>query len=126
MAHSGVRDFLSGTTESEVRMNEGSLRNVPAAAGNTCNTAGSYARAKNLSDWAKDYYRIKVTPKNQFSTFRIEHLTENDSMHITGQLDDGSWGTQQWLINKKDVHLEDGKLVADNQRIQDALKYLQR
>jgi hypothetical protein len=79
-----------------------------------------------MSDWAKDYYRIKVRPKNQFSIFRIEHLSENDSIQITGKLADGTWGTQQWLINKGDVRLENGKLVADDERIQDAINHMYR
>jgi|GEM_PF-4803962 len=95
-----------------------------AVAGKALITAKQYERARHISEWAKDYYRIKVRPKNQFSTFRIEHLTENDSIEITGKLADGSWGTQQWLINKGDVRIENGRLVADDDRIQDAIDHM--
>jgi hypothetical protein len=124
MEYGGVpRSLSSSTGESEVSaLNAGRLHELSTtAAGKALITAKQYERARNMSDWAKDYYRIKVRPKNQFSTFRIEHLTENDSIQITGRLADGSWGTQQWLINKGDVRLENGRLVADDDRIQDAI-----
>ncbi len=127
MAQSGTIGFsLAGTVEAETQMDGEGLQNISSAAGNIYSDEQRYERARNLRDWAKDYYRIKVMPKNRFSLFRIEHLTDNDSIQITGQLDDGSWGTQQWLIHKKDVRFVDGKLVADDQRIQDAIYHMYR
>jgi hypothetical protein len=127
MTQSGTIDFsLAGIVEAETQMDGEGLQNISSAAGNIYSDEQRYERARNLRDWAKDYYRIKVMPKNRFSLFRIEHLTDNDSIQITGQLDDGSWGTQQWLINKGDVRLENGKLVADDERIQDAINHMYR
>jgi hypothetical protein len=127
MEYGGVpRSLSSSTGKSEVSaLTAGKMQKLSdTVAGKALITAKQYERARNMSDWAKDYYRIKVRPKNQFSTFRIEHLTENDSIQITGRLADGSWGTQQWLINKGDVRLEDGRLVADDDRIQDAIDHM--
>ncbi len=127
MEYGGVpRSLSSSTGKSEISaVTAGKLYKLhDTVEGKALITAKQYERARNMSDWAKDYYRIKVRPKNQFSTFRIEHLTENDSIQITGKLADGSWGTQQWLINKGDVRLENGILVADDDRIQDAIDHM--
>jgi hypothetical protein len=129
MKHGEIPGSLPlGKDESEIpAVTAGSLQENPdMAAGKARITAQQYERARSMIEWAKDYYRIKVRPKNQFSTFRIEHLTENDSIQITGRLADGSWGTQQWLINKGDVRLEKGKLVADDERIQNAIDHMYR
>jgi hypothetical protein len=129
MEHGGVPRFLSSDiVEDGISVAAaGNLHKFPdAIKGSVHITAQQHDRARNMSDWAKDYYRIKVRPKNQFSIFRIEHLSENDSIQITGKLADGSWGTQQWLINKGDVRLENGKLVADDERIQDAINHMYR
>jgi hypothetical protein len=129
MEYGGVSGSLSSSTvKSEVSaVTAGRLQELSnTVTGKALITAKQYERARNMSDWAKDYYRIKVRSKNQFSTFRIEHLTENDSIQITGRLADGSWGTQQWLINKGDVRLENGILVADDDRIQEAIDHMHR
>ncbi|TGC08901.1 hypothetical protein [Methanolobus halotolerans] len=120
MKNNRLANYFSASKDgSEIVSKRKDSGKVPdLTAGSQNKSSRVYERARDLYNWAQHYHRINVRPKNHFSSFRIEHLTDNDSMLITGKLADGSWDIQQWLINKGDIRFEDGKIVADDPRIQ--------
>lgn len=61
------------------------------------------------------YYRIVVRPKEQFSSFRMQDVgRKGHSLRLAGRRASGRWDTEAWLVSKKDAHVENGKLVADD------------
>ncbi len=80
------------------------------------------ARAKIGTKGEGKYYRIEVRDKNEFSTFRYHDVGEKGHlMRLSGKRSSGSWGTQAWLIDKNDAHIEGSSLVPDSE---DARKLL--
>jgi len=60
------------------------------------------------------FYRIVVRPKSEFVTFRNQDVGGPGHVErLAGKRPSGSWATQAWLINKRDAHLERGRLVPD-------------
>ncbi|OQB25941.1 MAG: hypothetical protein BWY10_02378 [Chloroflexi bacterium ADurb.Bin180] len=79
-------------------------------------------RAKPGSTGEGDYYRIVLRPKDEFATFRTQDLGEPGHIQrVAGKRASGSWGTQAWLIQKSDAHVEGDTLVGDTE---DARKLL--
>lgn len=69
------------------------------------------------------YYRIEVNPAKEFLAFRIQELKGN-TKRITGVKESGTWGTQALLIDKKEAHIEDNKLVGDKKEVKKILSSL--
>jgi hypothetical protein len=75
----------------------------------------SSARAKPGIKGTGDFYRIVVRPKELFVLFRNHDIGDPGVQRVAGKRNNGSWGTQSWLISKDYAHVESGMLVADNQ-----------
>ncbi|MBI2043873.1 hypothetical protein HYT24_00730 [Candidatus Pacearchaeota archaeon] len=74
----------------------------------------NHARAKPGTRGG-NFYRIVLRPKEQFTSFRIQDVgRKGHAERLAGRRRSGSWATQAWLINKKDAHIEDGRLVPDD------------
>lgn len=73
-----------------------------------------------------DNYRIVIRPKDEFVTFRYHDVGEKsgDLERLAGKRPNGSWDTQAWLVNKKSAHIENGRLMADTDDVQDLLDEL--
>lgn len=83
-------------------------------------------RAKPGSGGEGDYYHVEVRPESEFTGFRTHDIgREGHSKRVAGHRSSGSWDTQKWLISKKDAHIEDGKLVADDPKVKEILDQLQ-
>jgi hypothetical protein len=62
-----------------------------------------------------EFYRIVVRPKGEFVTFRTQDVGEPGGLErLAGKRQSGSWDTQAWLVNKRDAHVEGGKLIPDS------------
>jgi len=73
------------------------------------------ARARIGSKGEGEYYRIEVRDKDTFTTFRYHDVgSKGHLMRLSGKRPTGSWGTQAWLIEKGDAHLQGQTLVADS------------
>lgn len=69
------------------------------------------------------FYYIEVRSVKKYKTFRTLNVSEDFSIRrVIGQQADGIWETVKWLVGKASAHVEDGKLVAENQSVQDLFK----
>ena len=83
------------------------------------------SRAKPGTKGEGDYYRIVVRDKNQFTTFRNQDVGETGGLQrVAGHRKSGSWDTQAWLVSKDYAHVDDKKLVPDNEDVQELLDRL--
>jgi hypothetical protein len=83
------------------------------------------ARAKVGTTGEGDYYRIVVRPKNDFTTFRYQDVGDKGGIQrLAGKRSTGSWGTQAWLISKKDAHRVGDRLIGDSRAAKDLLMKL--
>jgi hypothetical protein len=72
-------------------------------------------RAKVGTKGEGDYYRIVVRPKGDFTTFRYQDVGDKGHIQrLAGKRSTGSWGTQAWLISKKDAHRIGDRLIPDS------------
>lgn len=72
-----------------------------------------------------NYYHIAVRPKTEFVTFRTQDVGEpGHTQRVAGKRSSGSWDTVKWLISKDDAHVENGKLVADTEKVRKVLEKL--
>lgn len=82
-------------------------------------------RAEPGSSGEGDFYHIVVRPKSLFTTFRSQDVGAVGGLErVAGQRPNGHWATQAWLIQKKDAHVTNGQLVADNEAAQNLLDSL--
>jgi hypothetical protein len=82
-------------------------------------------RAKPGATGEGEYYHIQIRPTDEFTTFRTQDVGEKGGIErVAGQRSDGSWETQEWLVNKDLAHVEQGRLIPDSQDAQDVLKDL--
>lgn len=83
------------------------------------------ARKKPGTGGKGKYYRIVVRPKSEFSSFRAHDVgRKGHVIRLAGRRKTGSWDTQAWLISKKDAHVANGVLVADEQHAKKVLANL--
>lgn len=72
------------------------------------------ARKKPGTGGKGQYYRIVIRPKSEFSSFRAHDVgRKGHVIRLVGRRKTGSWDTQAWFISKKDAHVANGVLVAD-------------
>jgi len=72
------------------------------------------ARAQIGSKGEGKFYRIEVGNKENFTTFRYHDVgSKGHLMRLSGKRPTGSWGTQAWLVEKGDAHMQGQTLVAD-------------
>lgn len=84
------------------------------------------SRKKHGSTGAGKYYRIIIRPKSQFTTFRAHDVGRKGHLiRVAGKRSSGSWGTQAWLISKKDARKSKGKILIKNLQIKKAISKLQ-
>ncbi len=68
------------------------------------------------------YYHIEVRPKTQFTSFKTHDIGRSGhTQRVAGRRKSGGWATQKWLISKRDAHVENGKLVADDSKVRQIL-----
>jgi hypothetical protein len=73
------------------------------------------SRAKVGTQGEGEYYRIVVRPKGDFTTFRYHDVGDKGHIQrLAGKRSTGSWGTQAWLISKKDAHRIGDRLIPDS------------
>lgn len=66
-------------------------------------------------EYSKRYIRIRVRSPKSFVKFRAHDIGRpGHSKRIAGQRRDGTWMTQAFLIDRRDVTYQRGKLVAKN------------
>jgi len=83
------------------------------------------SRAKPGSKKTGDYYHVTVRPKYEFTSFRTHDIGRpGHSQRVAGRRKSGSWATQKWLISKKDAHVTNGELVADDEGAKEILDKL--
>ena len=71
-----------------------------------------------------EYYHVEVRPKNEFSTFRTQDVGKPGGIQrVAGHREGGAWSDQKWLISKQMAHIENERLVPDNE---DARKVIER
>ncbi len=84
-----------------------------------------YVRAKPGTRETGNYYRIVLKPREKFTSFRIQDVGRpGHAERLAGKRTSGNWTTQAWLINKKDAHIENGRLVADDPNVKKILNNL--
>lgn len=72
-----------------------------------------------------DYYHVEVRDKNQFKSFRTHDVgRKGHTQRVAGRRERGSWSTQKWLIGKKDAHVKNGYLIADEEGVKKVLDQL--
>lgn len=83
------------------------------------------ARKKPGTGGKGQYYRIVVRPKSEFTSFRAHDVgRKGHAIRLAGRRKTGSWDTQAWLISKKDAHVQNGILVADESHAKKVLAKL--
>jgi hypothetical protein len=79
------------------------------------NKRRSHRRAKPGSRSTGRYFHIEVRPAREFVRFRIQDVGQRGGVQrLAGQRANGTWGTQKWLIEKTDAHIENDQLVPDS------------
>jgi hypothetical protein len=82
--------------------------------------AGRHAKPGSTGEG--DFYHIEVRPKTDFRTFRNQDVGRKGGIErVAGKRSTGSWDTQKWLISKELAHVEDGRLVPDNEHARKVL-----
>lgn len=75
----------------------------------------SHRRAKPGSRSTGRYFHIAVRPAREFVRFRIQDVGRRGGVQrLAGQRKNGTWGTQKWLIEKTDAHVENGRFIPDS------------
>ena len=88
-------------------------------------TKSGSGRKKPGSGGQGDYYHVEVREGGDFETFRTQDVGDAGHLQrVGGKRPSGSWATVKWLINKKDAHVENGKLVGDTKDAKDLIKKL--
>lgn len=65
-----------------------------------------------------EFYHIEVRPPREFKRFRIAR-SGSGIERVGGQCENDVWKTVKWLVSKEFVHVENGRLVADNQTVRE-------
>ena len=69
------------------------------------------------------YYRIEVRPRTEFETFRYHDVGEPGHIQrLAGQLSNGTWEDQAWLVSKKDAHVANRFLKGDTEDARNILE----
>ncbi len=80
-------------------------------------------RARPGSKWSGKYFRIEVRPRTDYTTFRYHDVGRpGHALRLAGLKPSGVWADAAWLISKRDAHVRDGVLVADEPKAREILK----
>lgn len=82
-------------------------------------------RAKPGSTGERNYYRIVIREKSQFSSFRNHDVGERGGIQrIAGRRPSGSWDTQAWLIEKNLANIVGDTLKSRYKDVQELIDNL--
>ncbi|MBI4044983.1 MAG: hypothetical protein HY392_04715 [Candidatus Diapherotrites archaeon] len=82
-------------------------------------------RKKPGTTWKGKYFRVRVRPTGDFSSFRAHDVgRKGHILRIAGRRPSGSWDTQSWLISKNDAHRAGDTLVGDSPSARKVLESL--
>lgn len=71
------------------------------------------------------FYRIEVSPKREFITFRTQDVGRNGGLErVAGKRKTGSWGTVAWLVDKEKALVKNGKLFIKDAKMKTVLKQI--
>lgn len=83
------------------------------------------ARKEPGTGGQEKYYRIVLTPKSRYKTFRTHDVGRaGHTQRIAGLTKSGEWETHTWLIRKDDAYVSGGALKSKNPKIQHVLDQL--
>ena len=72
-------------------------------------------RQKPRTARVAQYYHIEVLPRADFVNFQTQAVGRQGRIQrVAGQRSSGYWSTVKWMIDKKEAHVQDNKLVADS------------
>lgn len=91
----------------------------------TKQTATEPKRAEPGTGGSARFFRIVLGPKQRFETFRTQDVGKPGGIErVAGKRKNGSWGTQTWLVSKKEAHVEGNTLVPDTQDVKELFIHL--
>jgi hypothetical protein len=71
-------------------------------------------RAKPGARGSGGFFHIQVRPKSEFVSFRNQDVGGRGGIErLAGRRANGSWDTQNWLIGKREAHIDGRALVPD-------------
>ena len=72
-----------------------------------------------------EYYHIEVLPRTDFVSFQTQAVGRQGRIQrVAGQRSSGYWSTVKWMIDKKEAHVQDNKLVADSLAAKNVMEQL--
>lgn len=94
-------------------------RRIPAPAG------GIKHKRAAVTTVDEHFYRIEIRPKRDFTAFQTEDIGKHGHIQkVVGQRPSGSWATVEWLIGKRDAHIEEGELIPDSNGAMEVMNQL--
>lgn len=82
-------------------------------------------RQKQRGSRIAEYYHIEVLPRTDFVNFQTQPVGRQGRIQrVAGQRSSGYWSTVKWLIDKKEAHVQDNKLVADSLAAKNVMEQL--
>ena len=82
-------------------------------------------RQKPRNARVAQYYHIEVLPRTDFVNFQTQTVGRQGRIQrVAGQRSSGYWSTVKWMIDKKEAHVQDNKLVADSLAAKNVMEQL--
>jgi hypothetical protein len=93
--------------------------------GRTKSTREPKPRKQQRRATRSEYYHIEVLPRTDFVSFQTQTVGRRGQIQrVAGQRSSGYWSTVKWLIDKKEAHVQDNKLVPDTLAARNVMEQL--
>jgi hypothetical protein len=71
------------------------------------------------------HYRVEVRTSRNYTAYRIQDVgNDGHTKRLAARTPSGRWVTKTWLIDKRDAHVENGRLVIDRPKTKSVLRQI--